>query len=76
MMPPEISPPEPLLVTEAGTSLLGLNPTATSVPGGDSANLTNAACVENPTASPTDRIPIAFIVLFIVFIIALFVLPL
>jgi len=38
MIPPEIAPPEPLLFVTGGTALLGLNPTAKSVPGGEISN--------------------------------------
>src|SRR5438552_3335713 len=53
-MPPPIVFPEPLLLVAAGTSLLGLKPTATSVPGGERAKWICAACVDRvPATSKT-----------------------
>ena len=58
-MPVDMVLPEPVLLVTTGTSLLGLKPTATSVPGGDRANLICAACVDRAVA--TMRANICFI---------------
>src|SRR6267378_3425195 len=43
--------PEPVLLVTTGTSLLGLKPTAASVPGGERANRIWAACADRVAAT-------------------------